>query len=110
MRDSLSLEENASFLVRWAVELFCEWATWIKHILPGISAGYKSSTLRIVNKIKEMQKDGEISNPNDGWKRITDMLRASYVCNNAKQVLAALDAIQSNKRVKILRIKPRFGP
>ena len=29
LRESDSLEENASFLVRWAAELFGEWATWL---------------------------------------------------------------------------------
>jgi len=47
------LEENAAFLVRWAAELYSEWATWMKNLFPGISAGYKKGTLRIVNKIKE---------------------------------------------------------
>ena len=30
LRESDSLEENASFLVRWAAELFGEWATWLQ--------------------------------------------------------------------------------
>jgi len=41
LRDSDSLEENASFIVRWASEIYGEWATWIKKILPGCSCGFK---------------------------------------------------------------------
>ena len=33
-RTSGSAEENASFIVRWASELFGEWATWLNFILP----------------------------------------------------------------------------
>ena len=29
LRESYSLEENAVFLVRWAAELFGEWAPWM---------------------------------------------------------------------------------
>jgi len=35
LRNSESLEENASFLARWAAELFGEWAAWMRHVLPG---------------------------------------------------------------------------
>ena len=35
LRESPSVEENALFLVRWASELFCDWATWMQAILPG---------------------------------------------------------------------------
>jgi len=55
LRKSKSIEENAAFLVRWAAELYSEWATWIKHLFPDINAGYKKGTLRIVNKIKEIE-------------------------------------------------------
>jgi len=30
LRESPNLEENASFLVRWASELYADWATWMK--------------------------------------------------------------------------------
>ena len=35
LRDSDSLEENASFLVRWASEMFGEWSTWLQWKIPG---------------------------------------------------------------------------
>jgi len=35
LRNSTSLEENSSFLVRWGAELYAEWATWMVHMLPG---------------------------------------------------------------------------
>ena len=41
LRESDSLEENASFLVRWAAELFGEWATWLQQIMPGVTTSYK---------------------------------------------------------------------
>ena len=34
------VEALASFVVRWAAELYSEWATWIKYLLPGVSASY----------------------------------------------------------------------
>ena len=46
-----STEENAAFLVRWAAELFGEWATWLSQLLPGCKVSYKTGTLRIVEKI-----------------------------------------------------------
>jgi len=76
LRKSKSLEENASFLVRWAQELYCEWSTWLNAVFPGIKTHYKKGTLRIVNKIQE------ISNDDKGWSYITDLLRATYNCNN----------------------------
>ena len=76
LRKSKSLEENASFLVRWAQELYCEWSTWLNALLPGIKTHYKKGTLRIVNKIQE------ISNDDKDWSNITDLLRATYICNN----------------------------
>jgi len=54
LRDSESLETNALFLVKWASELYGEWATWIKKFLPGCVCSYKSNTGRIVSKIEEM--------------------------------------------------------
>jgi len=60
LRLSQSIEENASFLARWAGEVFGEWATWMRHVLPGCTVGFKQSTLRIVQKIKEMHEKNEV--------------------------------------------------
>jgi len=86
LRKSKSIEENAAFLVRWAAELYSDWATWIKHIFFGINnndinADYKKGTLRIVNKIKEIEEENDFQC--QGWTKLTDMLRASFICNNA---------------------------
>ena len=35
LRRPESLEEVAVFLIRWATELFSDWATWMLHMLPG---------------------------------------------------------------------------
>ena len=111
IRESSSIEESASFLVRWAAELFGGWASWMRHNLPGVKVSYKQSTLRLVNKIKEMVDDGSITNIKDGWERITDMLRATYRCSSVKQVLDTMEKLEEHDPViKILRIKPRFGP
>jgi len=56
LRQSNSIEENASFLVRCAEELFPEFATWMVSILPDCKPNYKISTLRIVYKIEEVYK------------------------------------------------------
>jgi len=37
LRQPESLEEAAVFLVRWATELFSDWATWMLHMLPDCS-------------------------------------------------------------------------
>jgi len=58
-----------------------------------------------------MRATGIISCYNEGWPKLTDLLRAKLLCHNSKQVLAALEKLSKNQRVKeILRIKPRFGP
>ena len=71
-----SADENAAMLVRWAAELYAGWSNWMRYILPGCRTDYKKSTLRIVSKIKEMYKDGEIQFLAEGWTAIRDMLRA----------------------------------
>ena len=81
---SITLEETASFLLRWAMEIYPSWSTWMSHTLPGCKVSYKASTLRIVNKIKEMQQLNEIENLRDGWKRLTDLLRGSHTCTTIK--------------------------
>jgi len=67
LRKSYSVEENAAFLVRWAAELYSGWATWMKFTIPGCLTCYKTSTLRIVNKINEMKDKNEIEDLNKGW-------------------------------------------
>jgi len=84
LKQSISLEETASFLVRWAMEIYSNWSTWMTHTLPGCKVSYKASTLRIVNKIKQMQQSNEIENLADGWKRLTDLLRGSHTCTTIK--------------------------
>jgi len=37
-----------------ASDLFADFATWLKLLLPGCIVSKKEGTLRIVNKIKEM--------------------------------------------------------
>ena len=38
-----------------------------------------------------MIKQGEIQKPNEGWMKLTDMLRASITCANTQEVLTILD-------------------
>ena len=57
---SQSLEENACFLVRWASELYGEWAHWLRDLIQDIKSGYKTNTGRIVCKIEEMIDNNEI--------------------------------------------------
>ena len=75
-RESQSLEENAAFLVRWAEEIFANWATWMKKMIPKCRPSYKSSTLRIVKKIQQMHEQRKIESLGEGWSKIPDMLRA----------------------------------
>jgi len=71
-----SIEENAQFLVKWANELYGDFAIWVTSTFKESKASQKISTLRIVNKIHEMFQTREIPKLEDGWMKITDMLRA----------------------------------
>ena len=99
-----SLDQNAAFLVKWASELYGEWAIWMRRFLPGCKTDYKKNTLRIVQKIKSMFKEGKIQFNFEGWQRVTDMLRAEYTVENAKGVRIILERFKTNKDVKIIRI------
>ena len=71
-----SIEEQASYCVRYAVENYPSFAAWMKDLVPNCKAGYKQSTLRIVNKIKEMKVEGKVDDTFNGWRKLTDLLRA----------------------------------
>ena len=109
LKDSLSTEETAQYMVRWAIELFGEWATWMTFVLPGWTLQYQKSTLDIVNAINIMYENNKIDNLEDGWKNLTDLLRASYTCRTPRRLYDALSALHKNDRVKLLSVKPRFG-
>ena len=56
-----------------------------------------------------MKEENKISNINEGWQFINDMLRAQQYCTDAQQVIDTLDMIRQNNRVfKIMRIKSRL--
>jgi len=97
LRNSESVEENAQFLVKWAAELFGDWAAWMNQILPGCVVSYKKSTLSIANKIKSLggsrppgPRLSLLPGPDAGWRKLTDMLRGSYICTSAEEVMDAL--------------------
>ena len=81
---SNSRGEKASFLVRWATELYGPWATGMNKVLPGCKTCLKTSTLRIVSKIEEVEDQEGLG---DGWEKIYDLLRASYTCASPQHVL-----------------------
>ena len=83
LMESASLLENAAFLNRWAAEVYGEWSTWMSHTFPGCRVGHKKKAQRIVHEIQDMVKEADIARPEDGWKKITDMLRAEYSCSTA---------------------------
>jgi len=91
-----SIAENAIFLVRWAAELFVDWATWINFVIPGCDISYKSNIQQIVGEIEEMWKDRRVVSVQDGWKQINDMLHSSLICNGAVEVLNALAILSNN--------------
>jgi len=80
LSDAAPVEEVASFLVRWAAELYNDWAAWMAYVLPDCKFSYESSSVRIENRIKGMLKTKEVLYLSDGWRKITDMLRASLTC------------------------------
>jgi len=56
-----------------------------------------------------MKEKKTISDLKDGWKKITDMLRATYTCTTCQQVLSVLKCLFNNSIIKVLTIVPRFG-
>jgi len=71
-------------MVRWAIELFGEWATWMTFVLPGWTLEYEKSTAEIIKNIRMMRQNDKIDNLEDGWKKLTDLLRASYICKTPR--------------------------
>jgi len=63
----------------------------MKNILPSCKVSYQTSALRIVDKIRSMVAMQVIQDEQDGWKNITDMLRASFTCSNNDEVLDVLN-------------------
>ena len=91
-------------MITWASEIYGEWAAYVNELLPGCTADYKKNSSRIVNKIQELLKTNEIERPEDGWKKITDMLRGSYTCTTSESITQALKRVQTFMKGKILRI------
>jgi len=69
LRTSDSLEENASFLIRWGSEIFPQWATWMNQLFPGCTTKRRTDASRIVDNIKEMLLNKDILKQTDGWKK-----------------------------------------
>ena len=57
-----------------------------------------------------MYDHNEIKHPQEGWTRLTDMLRACYNCSSTNEVLNTVEYFITQNRVTLHRIKPRFGP
>jgi len=53
--------------------------------------------------------DGQIKDISDGWRKLTDMLRARYTCSSAAQVIKALDLLSNTDKAALLRIVPKLG-
>ena len=66
----------------------------MQQLLPGCKTGFQKSQLRIISEIREMLTRREIARLSEGWKKITDMLRAQYTCANTDQVLATLGMLE----------------
>ena len=90
---TVAVETIASFVVRWAKEIYSEWATWIKYLLPGSKPSYWSDTVQISYLIKKMVRSGQIVSYNEGWQKITDLLRAEVIYKTSNQVVAALEKL-----------------
>jgi len=67
--------------------------------------------LEIGERIERMVTAKEITKAHEGWKKITDMLRASYTCTTAGTALSILSILEKADKdtIKLLRIIPRFG-
>ena len=55
-----------------------------------------------------MRQEGQVAQAKEGWKHLTDMLRSSYTCATADEVIETIERISANQRVSLLRIEPRF--
>ena len=80
----------------------------MRTIVPDCEVELKTGTSRMKDKIEEMVDDDEIPVASEGWKKLTDMLRASYSCERPQELLDTLAALESSERVRIARIQPRL--
>ena len=55
-----------------------------------------------------MVTKSEIPNEGEGWKKVADMIHASYTCHNAKQVVKTIESLKKSKKIEILRIVPKL--
>jgi len=56
-RESDNIEDHACFLIKWAEEMYGEWAPWIQSLLPHCKTSYVSNSIIIVDHIKELYHD-----------------------------------------------------
>jgi len=55
-----------------------------------------------------MREKRQIAQVKEGWKHLTDMLRSSYTCATADEVIETIEKISASQRVVLLRIEHRF--
>ena len=62
----------------------------------------------MIDKIEQMVANKEITKQSDGWKKLTDTLRAKLVCSHATEILNTLETLQNSSNVKLMRMKLKF--
>ena len=55
-----------------------------------------------------MVEKKEINSPEEGWKKITNLFRATFVCTDALSILGVLNKLEANAKVSLLCLKPRL--
>ena len=55
-----------------------------------------------------MVRNKEIEKEEEGWKKITNLFRATFICTDALSLLGVLNKLDANERVTILCMKPRI--
>ena len=61
-------------------EIYPEWAAFMQIMLHGCKVSKKIQPDKIVNNIKHYQEESELKTLQESYDKITDLLRASYIC------------------------------
>jgi len=56
-----------------------------------------------------LEKPPKINKLEEGWTKLTDLLRGQVHYYTTEEIKEAVTKLEDNARVKILRLKPRFG-
>jgi len=109
LKNSHSVYDVASFVVKFAEEWFAQFAEDISKVFPTAKIGAKTNVLRIAQKIEELMVEYNVPS-SKAWWYLTDILRLTVICRTPQEVdqFKTLVFMKNSIRLPILRFKPRF--